>query len=62
MATKSFSKRIKITKNGKIVRRRMGVDHFKTRKSTKANRNSRKTRSLGISAKTLSNYLSATNQ
>lgn len=58
MATKSFTKRIKITKNGKVVRRRMAVDHFKTRKSTKMNRNSRKTRTLGMSMKTLLNYKS----
>jgi ribosomal protein L35 len=58
MATKSFTKRIKVTKNGKVVRRRGGVGHFKTRKSSKVNRNSRKTRPLAISAKTLSNYAS----
>jgi hypothetical protein len=34
----------------------MAVDHFKTRKSTKMNRDSRKTRDLGISMKTLLNY------
>ena len=56
MASKSFSKRIRITKNGKIVRRSMAIDHFKTRKSTKTNRNSRKTKSLDIPMKTLLNY------
>jgi ribosomal protein L35 len=54
--TKSLSKRIRITKNGKIVRRRMGVDHFKTRHSTKSNRNSRKTLSLNHPMKQLLNY------
>ncbi len=54
--TKSLSKRIRITKNGKIVRRRMGVDHFRTRKSTKSNRNARKTLSLGLPMKKLLNY------
>lgn len=56
MASKSFSKRIRITKNGKVVRRPMAVDHFKTRKSTKQNRNSRKTMGLNMSLKTLKNY------
>jgi ribosomal protein L35 len=57
MPSKSLLKRIKITKNGKIVRRPMAVDHFKTRKSTKTNRNSRKTMSLNnISLKKLLNY------
>ena len=54
--TKSLSKRIRITKNGKIVRRRMAVDHFRTRQSTKTNRNSRKTRSLNFPMKKLLNY------
>ncbi|HTY40131.1 MAG TPA: 50S ribosomal protein L35 [Candidatus Paceibacterota bacterium] len=44
--SKSFSKRIRITKNGKIVRRSMRLDHFKTRKSTKNARGKRKARSL----------------
>ena len=55
-SSKSFSKRVRITKNGKIVRRRMAVDHFRTRKSTKVNRNSRKTLSLGYPMKKLLNY------
>ena len=53
---KSLSKRIRITKNGKIVRRPMAVDHFRTRTSAKNIRNKRKTRSLNFSLKTLKNY------
>lgn len=41
---KSVAKRVKITRTGKIVRRPMGVNHFKTRKSTNNNRGKRKTR------------------
>lgn len=44
---KSFSKRIRITKRGKVVRRSMRLDHFKTRKSTNNVRAKRKMRSLG---------------
>jgi len=55
MPSKSVTKRIKITKNGKIVRRRTGVSHFKTRKSSKMNRDSRKSRSLNMSLKTILN-------
>jgi ribosomal protein L35 len=55
MPSKSFTKRIRVTKNGKIVRRRMGVNGFKTRKSTKMNRDARKSRSLDMSLKTLLN-------
>ena len=55
MPSKSVTKRIKITKNGKIVRRRGGVGHFKTRKSSKMNRDSRKSRSLDMPLRTLLN-------
>jgi len=54
--SKSLAKRITFTKNGKIVRRRMAVDHFRTRKSTKVNRNSTKTLSLNYPMKKLLNY------
>ena len=56
MPSKSFSKRIKITKNGKIVRRRMGVGHFTTRKTSKMNRDAGKARGLDMSLKTLKAY------
>jgi len=48
---KSFSKRIRITKNGKIVRRPMRLDHFKTRKSTNNVRGKRKTLGLNYPLK-----------
>ena len=53
---KSLTKRIKITNNGKIVRRSMGVSHFRTRTNAKAIRNKRKSRSLDFPLKTLKNY------
>ncbi|HUC01383.1 MAG TPA: hypothetical protein VMA75_00565 [Candidatus Paceibacterota bacterium] len=56
MSSKSITKRIKITKNGKIVRRRTGVGHFRTRKNKKMNRDSKKTRGLDMSLKTLKAY------
>ena len=43
---KSVSKRIRITKNGKIVRRSMAIDHFRTRKSTKNLK--RKSKTMGL--------------
>jgi ribosomal protein L35 len=43
---KSFAKRIKITKNGKIIHRLMAVDHFKSKKSGQAIQAKRKSRSL----------------
>jgi len=54
--SKSLSKRIRITKNGKIVRRPMAVDHFRTRSSAKSIRNKRKTLTLNYPMKKLLNY------
>ena len=53
---KSLSKRIRITKNGKIIRRPMGVDHFRTRKTQKVVRRKNKTVSLNHPKKSLLNY------
>ncbi len=51
MAKKTFSKRFKITKTGKIVRRKMGLSHFKSKKSSKLIRNKRSTASVSVSDK-----------
>jgi ribosomal protein L35 len=53
---KSVTKRIRITKNGKIVRRPMGVDHFRTRKTGRGVQNKRKTLSLDYPLSKLKNY------
>jgi ribosomal protein L35 len=53
---KSVQKRIRITKNGKIVRRPMAVDHFRTRKSPKVIQATRKTLSLDYPIKKILNY------
>ncbi len=53
---KSITSRIKITRNGKIVRRPMGVNHFRTRANAKAIRGKRKSRGLDFPMKTLKNY------
>lgn len=55
-SSKSLTKRIKITRNGKVVRRRTGVGHFRTRKNSKMNRDAGKTRGLDMSLKTLKAY------
>lgn len=39
---KSITKRFKITKNGKILRRRSGQDHYRAKKSGDAVRKNRK--------------------
>ncbi|MBI2623117.1 MAG: 50S ribosomal protein L35 [Candidatus Liptonbacteria bacterium] len=54
--SKSVSKRIRITRTGKLIRRPMGVDHFRTRQSAKILRSGRKTRSLDYPRKKILNY------
>jgi large subunit ribosomal protein L35 len=39
---KSISKRFKITKTGKVLRRATGLDHYRAKKSGKKKRKSRK--------------------
>ncbi len=53
---KSVSKRIRITKNGKMLRRPMGVNHFKTRKTGRGIQNKRKMLSLDESLRSITNY------
>lgn len=44
---KSVANRIRITKTGKLIRRQMGLSHFKAKKTGKQNRQKRRTMSLG---------------
>jgi len=53
---KSVAKRIRVTRRGKIVRRSMGVDHFRTRKSGKNLRHKKATRGLDYMNKKILNY------
>jgi len=53
---KSVSTRIRITKNGKIMRRTMGIGHFRTRKSTRNLRRKRNMVSSGLDIKAIMNY------
>ncbi len=49
--SKTFTKRIKVTKTGKLVRRQMGLSHFKAKKNAKtirAKRNEVKVSSVDI--------------
>lgn len=39
--SKTFSKRIKVTKTGKLIRMQMGISHFKAKKSPKYIRSKR---------------------
>jgi len=53
---KSVSKRFKITKRGKVIRRPRAVDHFHTRKSKKNLRHKRKTLSVDYPIRKILNY------
>jgi ribosomal protein L35 len=53
---KSLAKRIRITRNGKIVRRPMAVDHFRTRSTGRSIQQKRKSRGLNYPIKRLTNY------
>jgi len=51
---KSITKRFRITRNGKVLRRAVGQDHFRAKKSGKKRRQSRKwVRVEGPLAKTI---------
>lgn len=39
---KSVTKRLRVTKNGKVMRRRMAQDHFRAKRTGKQTRNKRK--------------------
>ncbi|HVM76721.1 MAG TPA: hypothetical protein VMU07_01035 [Candidatus Paceibacterota bacterium] len=54
--SKSLTKRIRITKNGKMVRRAMATDHFRTRATQKNIRNKRQSRGLNYPLKKFLTY------
>lgn len=52
---KALAKRVKITKNGKILKRKAGQDHFNSRETGKVRRNKRRDITMPKeSAKTIS--------
>ncbi len=55
---KSVSKRIKVTKTGKMIRRKMAQDHFKSKHPSYRTRGKRKTLALyGANIKIFLKYL-----
>jgi large subunit ribosomal protein L35 len=46
--SKTLAKRIKVTKTGKLIRRQMGLSHFRAKKSPKSIRNGRKSVTVDI--------------
>jgi len=54
--SKALAKRVKITKNGKFVRRPMATDHFRTRKNGRKIQRKRKMLSLNYPTRKIINY------
>ncbi len=54
---KSYTKRIKLTKNSKVKARAKGQNHFNAKESGNKTRSKRGTRDFIISAKKLSRFL-----
>lgn len=54
---KSFTKRLKVTKNGKILGRRAGQDHFNAKESRKTQLNKKKSMKIHFSNKAKARFL-----
>jgi len=55
---KSFKKRFRVTRTGKMMRRRMAQDHFRAKRTGKQTRNKRKGLALGAAdTKVFKKYL-----
>ena len=57
---KSFSKRIKVTKNGKLVARKPGQNHFNARQTGQQRLRRKRTQLLDLSKKITSRFLPGT--
>jgi ribosomal protein L35 len=54
---KSFTKRLKLTRNGKIIARKPGQNHFNAKESRNAQMNQRRSQSLTFSKKNLQRFI-----
>ena len=54
---KSFSKRVKVTKKGKVLVRKAGHNHFNAKESRKKQLQKKKLQVFSISKKTLSQFI-----
>lgn len=55
---KSYTKRIKVTKNGKLVTRKAGQNHFNAKEGRRSQLNKRRSLSLVMKNKAKSRFLS----
>lgn len=54
---KSFKKRLKVTKNGKILSRKIGQNHFNAKESGKTRLHKKRPQTVQISNKSKSRFL-----
>lgn len=54
---KSFSKRLRVTKKGAVLRRKPGQDHFNAKQSRKKQLSQKKTEHFNIKKKKLGQFL-----
>ncbi|MFA6459523.1 MAG: 50S ribosomal protein L35 [Candidatus Paceibacterota bacterium] len=54
---KSFSKRLKVTKNGKILARKAGQNHFNAKERSRTSTNKHRMKALQMSNKIRSRFL-----
>ncbi len=54
---KSFTKRIKVTKNGKLIARKAGQNHFNSRQTGRQRLNRKRTQELTMTAKDKNRFL-----
>jgi ribosomal protein L35 len=55
--TKSYAKRLKVTRNGKIIARKPGQNHFNAKESSNSQRNKRRSAPLAMSNKDKARFL-----
>lgn len=58
---KSFAKRLKITKNGKIVSRKIGQNHFNAKEGAVTKNTKRRTSTLTMNKRATRRFLPKTN-
>jgi ribosomal protein L35 len=57
---KSYTKRLKVTKNGKIIARKPGQNHFNAKQSGRKRLNRKRTQTLTLSKKITRRFLPST--
>jgi ribosomal protein L35 len=54
---KSYTKRIKVTKNGKLIARKAGQNHFNARQTGRQRLNRKRTQTISMSKKAVGRFL-----